>query len=181
MKWGDGIAQRLHSRFPPSRPRFNSRHSRSYSMLLGFIDSSTAKRKSGQCKKLSSWSNPSSTSIWQTSSTKKISNETKLLLAFIAFFAFYTILTFYFKSSFFRNLVEIEIFDGISGENLKFHYFLIKFLRISLDLNLMPFLWKGYLVTSNVTMWNVSLKQSSLNRTITTRNCVNEKIRTITV
>ena len=71
---------------------------------------------------------------------KKISNETKLYLAFIAFFAFYTILTFYFKSSFFRNLVEIEIFDGISGENLKFHYFLIKFLRISLDLNLMPFI-----------------------------------------
>ena len=71
---------------------------------------------------------------------KTISNETKLHLDFIAFFAFYTILTFYFKSSFFRNLVEIEIFDGISGENLKFHYFLIKFLRISLDFKLMPFL-----------------------------------------
>ena len=56
------------------------------------------------------------------------------------FQAINAILTFYFKSYFFRNLVEIEIFDGISGENLKFHYFLMKFLRISLDLNLMPFL-----------------------------------------
>ena len=68
---GNGIA---HSRFPPSHSRFDYQHSRFFFRTFWCCwDLSTEAlfRDSWKCKKFNCWSNPSNTSWWQASTTKK--------------------------------------------------------------------------------------------------------------